>query len=60
MRENEAPKYLKIIKVTLISKSQDNEICDFLAHRNVSPLPRGKPDRREGKSDRTGGGEIDL
>ena len=28
-----------IINVTLISKSQNNEICDFLAHRNASAYP---------------------
>ena len=33
MRENVALKYLKIMNFTLISKSQNNELCDFLALR---------------------------
>ena len=32
--ENEALKDLKIFNFILISKSQNNESCDFLAHRN--------------------------
>ena len=34
MRRNEALEYLKIMNFTLISFSQSNEFCDFLAHRN--------------------------
>ena len=33
-RGNEALEYLQTINFTLISKCQNNEFCDFLAHRN--------------------------